>query len=201
MWLHKGNPLEFNQWLNVLSTYSQVTEVSPLPRCATAMSDNLQMCIVVEKWTWSQFWGVATRTDDWNDQIFYTDKKRLCGEEFKTRTNWFKNIHAHSSSRQYIISWRNNWQTRKHMGSLRLLRILRHYEGVLSRLPQHPVDIERRGGEAIFVPVSALIKTQPEGQSNGWVTDRLAGNRAAFSSRDSAGKAVLVPVLKIEHSL
>lgn len=60
------------------------------------------------------------------------------------------------------------------MSSLQLLHILRHYEGVLSRLPQHPINIERRGGEAIFVPVSALIKTKPEGENNGWITDRPA---------------------------
>lgn len=73
------------------------------------------------------------------------------------------------------------------MRSLWFLHILRHYQGVLSRLPQHPINIERRGGEAIFVPVSALIKTQPAGENNGWITDRPATNIVEFSKTSLSG--------------
>lgn len=52
-----------------------------LPHCVTAMSCNLQMCIVVGKWTGSQFWQVATRIDDWNDQIFCTNKPEIQGQK------------------------------------------------------------------------------------------------------------------------
>lgn len=92
----------------------------------------------------------------------------------------------------------------KHIESSWFLQILRHYKGVLSRLPQHPINIERRGGEAIFVPVSALIKTQPEGENNGWITDRPATNRAEFCMKSIRGEAIPPPnslVLKIEYSL
>lgn len=40
--------------------------------------------------------------------------------------------------------------------------VLRHNEDVFSRLSKHSIDIQGRGGEAILVPVSALVKTQPE---------------------------------------
>lgn len=85
------------------------------------------------------------------------------------------------------------------MSALWFLHILRHYEGVLSRLPQHPVNIEWRGGEAIFVPVSALIKTQPEGENNGLIKDRPATNRVEFSKKILSRKAVWLLVLKIEY--
>lgn len=81
----------------------------------------------------------------------------------------------------------------KHIESSWFLQILRHYKGVLSRLPQHPINIERRGGEAIFVPVSALIKTQPEGENNGWITDRPATNRAEFCMKSIRGEAISPP--------
>lgn len=45
-----------------------------VPRCAAAMSRNLQMCIGVEKWTGSQFWQAATQNDDWNGRKFCTNK-------------------------------------------------------------------------------------------------------------------------------
>lgn len=53
------------------------------------------------------------------------------------------------------------------MQTFTVFRFLRHYEGVLSRLSEHAVDVKWRRGEAILVPVSAFIKTQPEGENNG----------------------------------
>lgn len=49
--------------------------------------------------------------------------------------------------------------------------VLRHNEDVFSRLSKHSIDIQGRGGEAILVPVSALVKTQPE-EGGGGITNK-----------------------------
>lgn len=68
VWLYQRDSLECNQQSSSTNTF--------LPHCVTAMSDNLQMCTDVGKWTGSQFWQAATRIDDWNGRIFCTKKSQ-----------------------------------------------------------------------------------------------------------------------------
>lgn len=69
--------------------------------------------------------------------------------------------------------------------------ILRHYQDVLSRFPQHAINIEWGRGEAIFVPVSAFIKTQPGGKKSGRITERRATNRLELSESSQSRGADL----------
>lgn len=157
------------QWVRITFRYWK----DFIPHCVTAKWNSLQMCTVVHKWAKSRSWQVATQIDDWNDQIFCTIKSEKQGQKYSV-------CRAYSSRVLKLTHW-------KRISFWWSLCILRHDEDVLSRLPQHPINIERKGGEAIFVPVSALIKTQPGGE-------RPTTNGATFSKKKPfAGKQCLSP--------
>lgn len=100
-------------------------------------------------------------------ESLYQKKKKKKNEE-KAQTKMLNTTGTHLSLSQQIESC-----------SL----ILRHYQDVLSRFPQYTVNIEWGRGEAIFVPVSAFIKTQPGGKNNGRITERRATNRLSERSQ------------------
>lgn len=171
-----------------------------LPYCSAAMSRILQTCIGVGRSAWSQSWQVATRIGGWNDQIFCKNmseretRSETCGCWARWETTGVPNARA-----IYKIKLQSQWLTMIHnqMQNYTVFCVLRHYEGVLSRLPQHAVNVERRRSEAIFVPVSAFIKTQPGGENNGGITDGTAANRVEDEPRK---RSRLTPwVLKTEH--
>lgn len=165
-----------------------------VPRCIAATSRNLQMCIGVEKWTGSQFWQAATQNDDWNGRKFCTNKSGKTRSETSGMWQERKRNFVKKKKKQSKMLATIGTHLMLPQRVERHLLILRHYQDVLSRFPQHAVNIEWGRGEAIFVPVSAFIKTQPGGKNNGRISERRATNRLELSERSqSRGADVRMP--------
>lgn len=163
-----------------------------VPRCVAATSRNLQMCIGVEKWTGSQFWQAATQNDDWNGRKFCTNKS---GETRSATSGMWQErkinfVEKKKKPQSKTLATTGTLLTLPQQTESRSL-ILRHYQDVFSRFPQHAINIEWGRGEAIFVPVSAFIKTQPGGKKSGRITERRATNRLELSESSQSRGADL----------